>query len=110
MVYENYPGRESVMLNEKKLPESDRLPFSNQFDQSDDAVFLGWQKVPSGDFVALYNITVAGHPSNGSTVCDHTLRELNLRVPEFPQVDRQERRAQASRISVSRDNRSIPSA
>ena len=32
------------------------------------AVFLGWQKTATGDTIALYNITLAGHPLRGSTI------------------------------------------
>jgi len=46
-----------------------------------DAVFIGWQEMHSGGLFALYIITVAGHPSYGSTVSEETLKKLNLRIP-----------------------------
>jgi hypothetical protein len=49
-----------------------------------DAVFMGWQKMESGELLALYNVTAAGHPSLGSTVTDKSLLELNLQVPQTP--------------------------
>jgi hypothetical protein len=45
---------------------------------------MGWQKMESGELLALYNITAAGHPSLGSTVTDKSLLELNLQVPQTP--------------------------
>jgi hypothetical protein len=53
-------------------------------DAARDAEFLGWQKVPRGNVVALYNVTAEGHISYGSTVSEKTLQELNLRVPKTP--------------------------
>jgi len=61
-----------------------------------DAKFLGWQKTPSGENFALYNITAAGHPANGSTVTDRTLRHLNLQVPGTPLLSQQGDRAGSS--------------
>jgi hypothetical protein len=52
-----------------------------------DAVFIGWQPIRSGEPIALYNITAAGHPSNGSTVTDKTLMKLNLQIPGTPPPD-----------------------
>jgi hypothetical protein len=49
-----------------------------------DAMFLGWQKTPSGKVLALYNVTASKHPARGSTVTETTLRNLNLRIPETP--------------------------
>jgi hypothetical protein len=46
-----------------------------------DAVFIGWQETHSGGLFALYIITVAGHPSYGSTVSEETLNKLNLQIP-----------------------------
>jgi hypothetical protein len=50
----------------------------------DDAVFMGWQKMGSGEVLALYNVTAAGHPSLGSTVTGKSLLGLNLQVPRTP--------------------------
>ena len=47
-----------------------------------DAVFIGWQEMYSGGVFALYIITVAGHPSYGSTVSEETLNKLNLQIPK----------------------------
>jgi len=54
---------------------------SDSLNASEDATFLGWQKDLTGNFMALYNITAAGHPSYGSTVTEQSLKEMNLRVP-----------------------------
>jgi len=55
--------------------------------RNSDAVFIGWQANPRGKALALYNITVVGHPSHGSTVTKDTLRMLNLQIPriQYPQ-------------------------
>jgi hypothetical protein len=47
-----------------------------------DAIFCGWQKTLSGDNIALYNITAANHPFQGSTVSEKTLNKLNLKMPK----------------------------
>jgi hypothetical protein len=52
--------------------------------QAKDAVFMGWQKMKSGEFFALYNVIAAGHPSFGSTVTHDGLRKLNLQIPWTP--------------------------
>ncbi len=52
--------------------------------QTKDAVFMGWQKMKSGAFFALYNVIAAGHPSFGSTVTHDGLRKLNLQIPVTP--------------------------
>ncbi len=59
------------MLEHSKLPGSDS-----------DAQFLGWQNTLSGEIFPVFNITVANHPFNHSTVTDTTLRRLGLRVPQ----------------------------
>ena len=51
---------------------------------NEDAKFLGWQKMKSGEVFALYNVIASGHPSFGSTVTDKGLRKLNLQVPDAP--------------------------
>src|SRR5438093_4846090 len=48
---------------------------SDQESRNSDAVFVGWQITNLGEFVALYQITSASHPSHGSTVTDRTLRD-----------------------------------
>jgi len=53
-------------------------------DRDSDAVFLGWQETQSGDLLALYTVTAAGHPSFGSTLTDQGLNKLNLHVPRTP--------------------------
>jgi len=62
----------------KKNPSA---PALRQRTQTKDAVFMGWQRLRSGEVFALYSITAAGHPSFGSTVTDHGLHKLNLQVP-----------------------------
>jgi len=52
--------------------------------RSEDAVFIGWQKTPSGKVFALYNVTAESHPLHGSTVTEPTLREHNVRIPQTP--------------------------
>ena len=52
-----------------------------------DAVFIGWQESPFGGVFPLYNITKTDHPARGSTVSNKELREMHLRVPEFPRPD-----------------------
>jgi len=49
-----------------------------------DVEFIGWQEGLDGIRLALFNITADGHPSNGSTVCETTLRELDLQDPRVP--------------------------
>lgn len=54
-----------------------------EYESSDsDAIFIGWQELRSGNRIAFYNITVAGHPSFGSTVTESSLRKMNLKVPD----------------------------
>ena len=52
--------------------------------RNDDAVFTGWQRMRSGEPVALYTITAADHPSRGSTVTHKSLLDLNLKIPQTP--------------------------
>ena len=49
-----------------------------------DAVFLGWQKTPTGEVFPIYNVTAKNHPLYCSTVSDQTLRKQNLKVPLTP--------------------------
>ncbi len=80
------------MSDEHQQPESDtahdtvKIP-ANTNDTSD-ARFIGWQETNTGDVFALYNITAADHPLRGSTVTDHGLRDMNLKVPETPVPDK----------------------
>ena len=64
-----------------KNPTARTLP---QSARKEDAVFMGWQRMGSGEALALYNITAAGHPSLGSTVTDKGLVKLNLQIPQTP--------------------------
>jgi hypothetical protein len=48
-----------------------------------DAVFVGWQRTPTGKAFAIYNIIVENHPSYHSTVTGSTLRKLGLKIPPF---------------------------
>jgi hypothetical protein len=47
-----------------------------------DAEFIGWQKTPTGEAFALYNITAEKHPLYHSTVSEKTLLKLNLQIPQ----------------------------
>jgi hypothetical protein len=49
-----------------------------------DAVFIGWQNTPSGEFFPLYNVTAENHPLYNSTVSVQTLRNENLKIPQTP--------------------------
>jgi hypothetical protein len=71
------------MFKYKKLATS-TIP---QSVRNEDAKFLGWQKMRSGEIFALYNVIARGHPSFGSTVTDKGLRKLNLDVPDAPIPD-----------------------
>ena len=51
------------------------------YDSDSDAIFIGWQETLSGEVIALYTITAAGHPSFGSTVTKENLNMLNLQIP-----------------------------
>ena len=59
-------------------------PTEPQHPKPDDATFLGWQDSKSGGAFALYTITAAGNPSQGSTVTDSSLLKLNLQIPKTP--------------------------
>ena len=65
----------------KKNPSALAL---RQSTQTEDAVFMGWQRMRSGEVFALYNIISVGHPSFGSTVTHKGLRKLNLQIPRTP--------------------------
>jgi hypothetical protein len=52
--------------------------------QSKNAEFLGWQTTADGEIFPIYNIIDRKHPRYGSTVSEHTLRELKLKVPATP--------------------------
>jgi hypothetical protein len=49
-----------------------------------DAEFIGWQKLPSGEALALYNVTALKHPLYQSTVTAKTLIAQNLKMPLTP--------------------------
>jgi hypothetical protein len=55
-------------------------------DRSSDsgAQFVGWQRTPSGELVALYMVTAAKHPLYRSTVSEQTLRQHHLQIPFMP--------------------------
>ena len=57
---------------------------ANPSSSDSDAKFLGWQKIESGEVVALYNVTAADHPSFGSTLTEKSLQRLKLQVPSAP--------------------------
>ncbi|MGB2869501.1 MAG: hypothetical protein WBD36_13685 [Bacteroidota bacterium] len=56
-----------------------------------DAEFLGWQKTPSGEQFALYNVTAEQHPLYRSTVSEQTLRRENLEIPSTPSPQGEQR-------------------
>jgi hypothetical protein len=49
-----------------------------------DAEFVGWQKTPTGEVFALYNVKAKQHPLYHSTVSEKTLRANHLGVPPPP--------------------------
>jgi hypothetical protein len=57
---------------------------SNTSSSNADAVFIGWQFTSWGEAFPLYNVTVAGHPQDGSTITLRELRRLHLRIPHTP--------------------------
>ena len=57
---------------------------SNRSGTKSEAIFIGWQEGLVGTRLALFNITADGHPSKGSTVCETTLRKLDIQVPGLP--------------------------
>jgi hypothetical protein len=67
---------------------SDRRAQNQASDKSDagnsDAVFIGWQKTPTGEVFPLYNVTAQGHPLYCSTVSEQTLCKQNLKIPRTP--------------------------
>jgi hypothetical protein len=62
-----------------------------------DAVFIGWQKTPSGEVFPLYNVTAKNHPLYCSTVSDQTLREQNIKIPQTPPSQRNVKRFDAEK-------------
>ena len=69
---------------------------TNQSVPNSDAVFLGWQQIPWGRPLALYNITAAGHPLYGSTVTEDTLRKFNIQIPQIPPRQRGAKKRRSS--------------
>jgi hypothetical protein len=55
---------------------------------SQDVVFLGWQKMTSGEAIPLYNVMAENHPLYGSTVTNATLQKHNLPVPPPSQLEK----------------------
>jgi hypothetical protein len=74
------------------LRETQELESSKTETANSDAVFLGWQKTPSGKEFALYNVTAKNHPLYHSTVSDQTLRKQNLKIPQTPPSQSNEKR------------------
>ncbi len=72
--------------------------------QGEEAVFIGWQKTPSGKIFALYNVIAESHPLHGSTVTEPTLREHNVPIPQTPPPESGGKGFTGSRISGERDN------
>jgi len=74
----------NIKVDDSMRTENTKSEYNNQPASDSDAKFLGWQETKSGDVVALYNITVPGHPSCGSTVSEKSLQQMNLQIPETP--------------------------
>jgi hypothetical protein len=70
-------------LNNVRQTEANVDRHINPSDSDSDAIFLGWQKTLSGEYLPLFNIIVADHPLYQSTVSDVTLQRLNLRIPRI---------------------------
>jgi len=68
------------LTEEKRSWVSDSVRYA----QTEDAAFLGWQKIPIGGALALYCVTASAHPSHRSTVSGKTLHNLNLQIPQIP--------------------------
>ncbi|HEX9615130.1 MAG TPA: hypothetical protein VGA55_06470 [Bacteroidota bacterium] len=64
--------------------------YATNRNEPEGVVFLGWQKMLSGEKVALYNVTTEHHPLYGSTVTDETLRANHLPVPQPPAAPKRE--------------------
>jgi hypothetical protein len=85
-VFNDWVGR--LQLNRQDLDISEHRNQNQQSNNPEgansDAVFLGWQKTPSGKEFALYNVIAKNHPLYHSTVSDQTLRKQNLKIPLTP--------------------------
>lgn len=64
--------------------EDRKVESANSETADSDAKFLGWQKRPTGEPIALYNVMAEQHPLFHSTVSEKTLREQNLAIPPTP--------------------------
>ena len=71
--------------SQQEIQESDS---TNSGPMISDAVFIGWQEIPTGKKIALYNVTAKDHPLYHSTVSDITLRKQNLKVPQTLPIQR----------------------
>jgi hypothetical protein len=75
------PNRQDTDISEHRNQDQQ----SNNAEVADsDAIFIGWQKTPSGKEFPLYNVTAKNHPLYCSTVSDITLRKQNLKIPQTP--------------------------
>ena len=83
------PNRQDPNISESRNQKQE----SNNPDvENSDAVFIGWQKTPTGDVFPLFNVTAKNHPLYHSTVSDQTLREQNLKIPGTPLSPSNEKR------------------
>jgi hypothetical protein len=64
-------------------------PLPDERTSSDvDAEFVGWQRTPSGERVALFTVTGEEHPLYPCTVTEKILREQRLQIPAAPAQER----------------------
>jgi hypothetical protein len=75
------PNKRNSDISEHRNPDQ-KLKISE--DANSDAVFLGWQKTPSGEVFPIFNVTAKNHPLYHSTVSEQTLRNQNLKIPQMP--------------------------
>jgi len=54
----------------------------NQTYPDSDAIFIGWQETLTDDFLPLFIVTSADHPSYQSSVSMTSLRRMGLRIPQ----------------------------
>jgi hypothetical protein len=83
------PKKKEVDLSAHRPQE--QIPYKPSAANSD-AVFIGWQTIPSGEVFPLYNVTAKNHPLYRSTVSDQTLRKQNLKIPQTPHFPGNEKR------------------
>jgi hypothetical protein len=84
------PNRQDPDISERRNPnQKSKDPEA----ANSDAVFIGWQKTPTGGVFPLFNVTAINHPLYHSTVSDQTLRKQNLKIPRTPLSPSNEKRS-----------------